>query len=182
MLNNKLIQNYTNALFDNAAKNAVEGKILEELKVIDLLIQNNPKVQETLVSPIVKYADKLVLVELITQNLETEPTVAQFLLTLLKHARLALLPNIIKLYQLLLNNQRNIKMVKVTSSELLGLEEKSWLQKYLEDNFKQHVTITFEDNQALIGGIIIEYDNIVEDYSIAGVLKKINKNMKNVIL
>ncbi len=182
MINNKLVQNYTSALFDNAIKNALEDKILEHIKVINTLIQNNQKVKDTLLSPIAKYSDKLEIVELIAKNLDTQSIVKQFLLILLKHSRISILPNIIVLYQELLNKKRHIKIVKVTSSKLLQTEGKSWLQRYLEDILQQQVAINFEHDPTIIGGIIIQYDNIVQDYSLAGALKKINKTLKERII
>lgn len=175
MIDNKLVQNYTSALFENALAAALEEKILVQIKSIDGLIQGNPKIKDIMLSPIAQYQDKLALIESITKNLNTELIVKQLLLILLKHSRLSILPNIVLLYQDLLNKNRNIKIVKVTSSKLLQPDEKIWLQKYLEENFHQKVAINFEVNSTIIGGIIFQYDSIVKDYSIAGFLKKINQ-------
>ncbi|WP_341763648.1 ATP synthase F1 subunit delta [Candidatus Tisiphia endosymbiont of Beris chalybata] len=179
MINNQLVQNYTSALFENALAAALEEKILTQIKRIDVLIQGDQKIKDIMLSPIAKYRDKLTLIELITKHLNTELIVKQFLLILLKHSRLSILPNIVSLYQDLLNKNRNVKIVKITSSKLLQAEEKNWLKKYLEENFHQKVAINFELNPSIIGGIILQYDSLVKDYSIAGFLKKVNNALIN---
>ncbi|MDN3030116.1 MULTISPECIES: ATP synthase F1 subunit delta [unclassified Candidatus Tisiphia] len=178
MINNKLVQNYTSALFNNALANALEDKIFEQIKIIDQLINDNAQIKEAIFSPIVKNIDKCKIIELIAKNFNVESTVKQLLLILLKHSRMPILSNIVVLYQQLLNKSRNIKMVTITSAKILHSEEKQWLTKHLETDFQQKVAIKFSQNQSIIGGIIIQYDSVVRDYSIDGMLKKIIKTLK----
>ncbi|WP_250311847.1 ATP synthase F1 subunit delta [Rickettsia endosymbiont of Oedothorax gibbosus] len=178
MINNKLVQNYTSALFNNALANALEDKIFEQIKIIDQLINDNAQIKEVIFSPIVKNIDKCKIIELIAKNFNVESTVKQLLLILLKHSRMPILSNIVVLYQQLLNKSRNIKMVTITSAKILHSEEKQWLTEHLETDFHQKVAIKFSQNQSIIGGIIIQYDSVVRDYSIDGMLKKIIKTLK----
>ncbi len=178
MSNNKLIQNYTSALFDNALANALEDKIFEQITIIDQMINDNPQIKSAIFSPIVKDVDKWKVIELIIRNFNVESIVKQFLLILLKHSRMPILSSIVVLYQQLLNKSKNIKMVTITSAKILHSKEKQWLTKYLEDDFQQKVAIKFNQNQSVIGGIIIQYDSMVRDYSIAGMLEKVTKTLK----
>ncbi|HJD56724.1 MAG TPA: F0F1 ATP synthase subunit delta [Rickettsia endosymbiont of Sericostoma sp. HW-2014] len=178
MNNNKLVLNYTSALFDNALANALEDKIFEQVTIIDQFINDNPQIKAIIFSPIVKGIDKCKIIELITKNFNVESIVKRFLLILLKHSRMPILSSIVVLYQQLLNRNKNIKMVTITSAKILHSKEKQWLTKYLEDDFQQKVAIKFSQNQSVIGGIIIQYDSMVRDYSIAGMLEKITKTLK----
>ncbi|WP_341749690.1 ATP synthase F1 subunit delta [Candidatus Tisiphia endosymbiont of Sialis lutaria] len=178
MINNKLVQNYTSALFNNALANALEDKIFEQVTIIDQFINDNPQIKAVIFSPVVKDIDKCKIIELITKNFNVESIVKRFLLILLKHSRMPILSSIVVLYQQLLNRNKNIKMVTITSAKILHSKEKQWLTKYLEDDFQQKVAIKFSQNQSIIGGIIIQYDSVVRDYSIAGMLKKIIKTLK----
>jgi F-type H+-transporting ATPase subunit delta len=178
MNNNKLVLNYTSALFDNALANALEDKIFEQVTIIDQFINDNPQIKAIIFSPIVKGIDKCKIIELITKNFNVESIVKRFLLILLKHSRMPILSSIVVLYQQLLNRNKNIKMVTITSAKILHSKEKQWLTKYLEDDFQQKVAINFSQNQSVIGGIIIQYDSMVMDYSIAGMLEKITKTLK----
>ncbi len=178
MINNKLVQNYTSALFNNALANALEDKIFEQVTIIDQFINDNPQIKDVIFSPVVKDIDKCKIIELITKNFSVESIVKRFLLILLKHSRMPILSSIVVLYQQLLNRSKNIKMVTITSAKILHSKEKQWLTKYLEDDFQQKVAINFSQNQSIIGGIIIQYDSIVRDYSIAGMLEKITKTLK----
>ncbi|XVN42646.1 MAG: ATP synthase F1 subunit delta [Candidatus Rickettsia vulgarisii] len=179
MIDTRLVRNYSLALFENVDNDLLADKILEQIKIIDGLVQENQEVKNILYSPITEYKDKLQIIESITKNFNIEPIVKQLLILLLKHSRMSVLSNVVAYYQDLLNKSRNIKMVKVTSSKNLQEEEQKWLQKYLEDSLKQKIVINYDNDKELIGGIIIEYDSILLDYSINGVLKKLQKNVKN---
>ena len=66
MINNKLVQNYTSALFNNALANALEDKIFEQVTIIDQFINDNPQIKDVIFSPVVKDIDKCKIIELIT--------------------------------------------------------------------------------------------------------------------
>lgn len=178
MINNKLVRNYTSALFDNALASSLEDKVLQQITIINQFIEDNSQIKAVIFSPIVKDVDKCKIIEFFTETFNIESIVKRFLLILLRHSRMPILSNIVVLYQQLLNNSRNIKMVKVTSSKSLQTREKEWLTQYLADDFQQKVAINFCQSQSIIGGIVVQYDSIVRDYSIAGMLEKITKTLK----
>jgi F-type H+-transporting ATPase subunit delta len=180
MINNKLVRNYTAALFANALNNALEDRIFEQITVITKIITDNSKIKTMMFSPIVKEANKLKIIEVIEKILDIESIVKNFLVILLKHSRAAILPEIVLLYQQLLNNSKNTKMVKITSAKILRAEERKWIEQYLEDDLQQKITVEYSENQLIIGGIIIQYDSVVRDCSIVGALEKIRKTLKTV--
>jgi F-type H+-transporting ATPase subunit delta len=179
MIDTRLVRNYSLALFENIDNDLLADKILKQVKIIDELIQRNQEIKNILYSPIVEHNDKLQVIESITKNLNIESIVKQFLILLVKNSRISVLSSVIVYYQELLNKSRNIKTVRITSSKNLQDEEQKWLQRYLEDSLKQKVLINFNCDKSLIGGVIIEYDSILLDYSITGFLKKLQKNVKN---
>lgn len=178
MIDIRLVRNYSIALFENIDNDLSADKVLEQLRSVDQLIQENQDIKNILYSPVAEYNDKFQIMESITTNLNIESIVKQLLVLLLRHSRISFLPNVLACYQELLNKSRNIKMVKVISSKNLQNDEQKWLQKYLEDSLKQKVVINFGSDKSLIGGITVEYDSIFLDYSIAGVLKRLQKNIK----
>lgn len=180
MINHKLVRNYTSALFANALSNALEDRIFEQITIITKIITENPKVKNIIFSPIVREADKLKIIGVIEKTLDIEHILKRFLVILLKHSRAAILPDIVSLYQLLLNNNKNIKMVNITSAKILRPEEKQWIKQYLEDDLQQKVAIKYSENPLIIGGIIIKYDSVIRDCSIIGALEKIKKTLKTV--
>ncbi len=179
MVNRKLAQNYASALFNNAIADSLEDKILGQIIVIDELINDNQQIKSIMSSPIIKNEEKLKIIQLIEKLLEVEIIVKRFLSILVKHSRMPIFSDIVSLYQQLLNESRNTKIVAVTSSKILQLAEREWIKKYLEDDLQQKVSINYNHNQSIIGGLIIQYDSIMRDYSIAGMLKKISKSLKN---
>ncbi len=178
MINNKLVHNYTSALFDNALAGGLEDEIFKQISIVNHFVNGNLQIRYVILSPIVKRIDKCKIVELITEAFNIEPIVKQFLLILLRHSSMPILPNIVVLYQRLLNKSRNIKMLEVTFCKSMHSREKEWLIEYLETKFQQKIAASFKQNRSIIGGITIQYDSILMDYSLAGVLKKIMKTLK----
>jgi F-type H+-transporting ATPase subunit delta len=179
MISSKLVRNYASALFDNAVSDGLKDKVLEQIVTISQIINDNTKIKNILFSPIVKDIDKLKIIESVEKNLNIDAIVKRFLAILLKHSRMSLLSNIVVLYQELLNKSRNIKMVKIISSKTLNLNEKEWVQKYLENDLQQKVIINFSQDPSIVGGIVIQYDSIEKDYSVAGMLTTVKQTLKN---
>lgn len=182
MINQNLVKNYAFALFSLAKEAEAEEKILEQLSIINEAIFNNNswlEIKEILCSPIVNNNSKIQTIESIIKKFNLHNLVENFLLLLIKNSRMAILPFVIPCYFQLLEKSKNIKMVMVTSAKILPTEEKAWVKNYLEEDLKQEVTINFNHDESIIGGLILQYGSIVEDYSIAGTLEKIGKTLRN---
>lgn len=179
MINQNLVKNYATALFSWAKDVGAENKVLDQLTIMSEAIFGDPAIKETLCSPIVNNNFKIKTIESVTKKFNLHNLVGDFLLLLIKNSRMAILPFIITLYRQLLEESNNIKMIQVTSAKILQTEEQDWVRNYLEEDLKQEVAINFNQDESIIGGLIIQYGSIVEDYSIAGTLEKIGKTLKN---
>ncbi len=178
MINNQIVKNYAIALFAGAVDKSLEDKVFEEITAIDGIINESMEIKDILLSPITTYAEKMRVVAMIEKVINIETVVKQFLLTLIKHSRMSILPKIRLAYSQLLNERKNIKMVKVVSSKNLDTKEKEWITDYLEKELQKKVVIEYSSDQAIIGGLVIKYDSIIRDYSILGTLGRISKIMQ----
>jgi len=179
MNKDSLIQNYAIALFNNAEISNIQDKILEEITFISNIIESNAKIKELLSSPIVNKADKKELINSLVKNIKVSEITQNFLLLLIKNSRTRILPNIVEFYNKLLNESKNIKIVQVISASELKPTEQKWVKSNIEKELNQEVEINFELDPAIIGGIMIKYDSILQDYSIKGSLDKIARTIKS---
>ncbi|AFB26835.1 MULTISPECIES: ATP synthase F1 subunit delta [spotted fever group] len=175
-----LIKNYAVALFNNAMVDNIQDKIFEEITSINRIITDNFDIREFLFSPIVNKNDKINAVNSLAKNIKISTIVQNFLLLLVKNSRTAILSNIVDAYNTLLYESKNIKIVQVISANKLQPKEQEWIKSRIEKELNQKTEILFDIDNTIIGGIVIKYDSMLQDYSIKGSLEKITKVLKTV--
>ena len=182
MNKDNLIENYAVALFNNAMVDNIQDKIFEEITAINRIITDNFDITEFLFSPIVNKIDKINVVNSLVKNTKFNKIVNNFLLLLIKNSRTHILSNIVDAYNTLLYESKNIKIVQVISANKLQPKEQEWIKSRIEKELNQKTEILFDIDSTIIGGIVIKYDSMLQDYSIKGSLEKIAKSLKKVRL
>ncbi|WP_218460563.1 ATP synthase F1 subunit delta [Rickettsia sp. TH2014] len=180
MNKDNLIENYAVALFNNAMVDNIQDKIFEEITAINRIITDNFDIREFLFSPIVNKNDKINVVNSLVKHTKFNKIVNNFLLLLVKNSRTAILSNIVDAYNTLLYESKNIKIVQVISANKLQPKEQEWIKSRIEKELNQKTEILFDIDSTIIGGIIIKYDSMLQDYSTKGSLDKIAKSLKKV--
>jgi F-type H+-transporting ATPase subunit delta len=171
----KVIKNYAAALFDSALKSHAEEEVFMYVCTVVDTLNANSELKNIFYSPATLKSSKIKLIEALTQALKTDKTVEEFLKVLVKNSREYVLDHLVDFYKQILDASKNIKQVKVKSSQTLTEKDKNTLSKYLKtDLIKENIEIRFEEDSSLLGGVLIQYDNNVIDLSIAGALKKID--------
>lgn len=180
MNKDNLIENYAVALFNNAMVDNIQDKIFEEITAINRIIEDSLEIKEFLFSPIVNKNDKINVVNSLVKNTKFNKIVNNFLLLLVKNSRTAILSNIVDVYNTLLYESKNIKIVQVISANKLQPKEQERIKSRIEKELNQKTELLFDIDNTIIGGIIIKYDSMLQDYSIKGSLDKIAKSLKKV--
>jgi F-type H+-transporting ATPase subunit delta len=182
MTQENLIKNYAAALFNNAQDSKIANDILKQVTAMSQAIDGNIGGRKTLLSPIIHKSDKVQIINSLIKILEINQVVQNFLLLLVKNSRMSILPAIIKAYNELLYESQNRKIVQVISAKTLEEKEQEWVKHRVETELKQKAEIAYKVDKAIIGGIIIKYDSMLQDYSIKGAITKISRILKTTIL
>ncbi|MGX6960327.1 MAG: ATP synthase F1 subunit delta [Rickettsia endosymbiont of Pentastiridius leporinus] len=180
MTQNNLIENYAVALFNNAKIDNIVDKIFDEITLVNSFIEDNFKIKEFLFSPVIDKTDKIKLINSLVKSIKISTMLQNFLLLLIKNSRTNILSDIVEAYNRLLCKSKNIKIVQIVSASKLQPKEQEWIKASLEKELKQETKINFEVDPTIIGGIIIKYDSILQDYSIKNSLAKIATTLKSV--
>ena len=102
------------------------------------------------------------------------PAEAQNLVKLLTaNNRLAMLPEIARLFDVLRTEQKGIRQVHVRSAYALNAAQQKSLASALKQRLGEGVELTVEKDPSLIGGIEIRADDLVIDGSVRGKLQKL---------
>jgi F-type H+-transporting ATPase subunit delta len=93
---------------------------------------------------------------------------------LAEYGRLALLPTIAELFELLKANHEKTMDVEVTSAFEVSDQEKIELGAALQRMLQRDINIETEVDKLLIGGVIIRAEDMVIDDSVKGRLEKLS--------
>lgn len=107
------------------------------------------------------------------------PSGSNFLKLLAEYRRLALLPDIAKLFEIYRAEQEKIAQVEVTTPFTLSSAEQTSLAETLKNRFKKNVVLNYQIDESLLGGMIIRSGDLVIDSSVRGKLERLNTAVTN---
>jgi F-type H+-transporting ATPase subunit delta len=126
-------------------------------------IAADPRVQSMLGNPSVSTQD---MVSVVVPQGEVDPLFTQFLSVLAENRRLAVLPEIVGLFDEMRAEEERVVKAKVTSATPLSEAEVSKLRFALMNRFGREVEVTTAVDASLIGGAVIDAGEVVIDGSL----------------
>ncbi len=126
-----------------------------------------------------KYAISLYEVLESTDASQQQAILASFVQLLVRHKMLAKLDKIINYFKLYADEQANIKTVKLNVAQPLDQTSRQNIINHLEKILKYKIEIVEETQPDLIGGVMIEYDDIRIDGSIKKQLTVMTNQFKS---
>jgi F-type H+-transporting ATPase subunit delta len=134
---------------------------------------SEPKVEEALDNPTLTTEDETSLIlQLMGDDLNQDGQ--NFVSVLAEYGRLALLPTIAELFELLKANHEKTMDVEVTSAFDVSDQEKIELGAALQRMLQRDINIETQVDKLLIGGVIIRAEDMVIDDSVKGRLEKLS--------
>ena len=96
-----------------------------------------------------------------------------FVTVLSTYGRIALLPTIAEIFELLKANHEKTMDVTLTSAFEVSAEDSSKLSEALKKRLQREVNLSTTVDKALLGGVIIRTEDTVIDNSVRGKLQKL---------
>ena len=175
MNESKISVRYAKALFQAASETALEQEVMNDLKVISKVIIM-PEIINMLQSPVVKNSDKKrVFMDLFKEKINI--LTMNFLELLLQHNREIYTARIIRYYQKLYNEEKNIKIAEITTPVLIKKDQNEHFRHILKNMFNSEIELTMHIKPEIIGGFILKVDDEQYDASVKGSLKMVKKNL-----
>jgi len=169
---------YARAAFEHSRKFQKINVWLDMLNVITLILQDN-KVKKIIELPTLSNKNKLALLLELYTRASNHPEVdfINFIEILAESKRLILLPQIKKLFSQYLFELEDKITATVTSAFVLDDLQKKKLTKVLQKRFGQNIDLIVVVDSNLIGGLIINVNNLIIDGSIRGRLTKLAESL-----
>jgi len=171
----KAAKRYAKALFETASKNL--DAVQKDMQFIAQVLNNNPELVKVIKDPTVVPSKKLNVIDKIFEGKITQETY-KLIQLLGQKDRLDLLDDITKSFDILYKNKKGIREAEViTAVPLTGELENQILQKIKSLTGSNEVKLTNKVEPAIIGGFILNMDDLRYDASISGKLAKIKQKL-----
>ncbi|KAJ2617989.1 ATP synthase F0 subcomplex subunit OSCP atp5 [Coemansia sp. RSA 1365] len=173
---------YATALFQAAASQNALTVVEGDLNRIETQLNQDPRLGEVFSSPLLNRAAKLKLIDALGKKSEIT---SNFFKTLQENNRLSETRAIIAAYKTLMEAERGIVSVVVTSAKELGSKElkqvKDTLTKGgLVKDFKE-IKVVNKVNPSIVGGMVVEFGDYTIDMSVSSRLAKLDKLLTDAI-
>jgi F-type H+-transporting ATPase subunit delta len=168
---------YARAFFEIAGEEKKLEQYYDELRQFSSMVAENKDLGGFLANPIFDQDSKKKVLQKIIGKLSLSKMTINFLNLLIDKNRIDVLPDIETCYRLLMDE--TLQKVRVTVKTAFPLS--SQMQDYIMANLKKmtgrSVEVTVEDDQGLLGGIVIGVGDTLYDGSIKNQLN----NMRNLL-
>ena len=163
--NVKTAKRYAKALSETVIDNIDE--VNENLALIDEVIFGNEDFKVFFSHPIVSLKDKKDTLKETLEGKIHEKTL-NFLETLLDESRFGIFKTIYELFKQEVDVIKNKQRINFSSVITLDEDEKERLCQKLAAKLNKDVILSYEENQEILGGLLIKYDDKVIDLSLKG--------------
>jgi F-type H+-transporting ATPase subunit delta len=168
---------YALALADVVEKSAESAIVRTELKQWESLMNGNADLMNAFRNPAINHASKEKVLENLIERAKPTRTTANFLRVLLRNNRLTELAQINEKLASVLEERSGMVSAKVVSARPLTAEEQAELQNNLRKLTGKNVSLNFDIDQNIIGGVITKIGSTVYDGSVKTQLENLKEQM-----
>lgn len=179
MIGTRAALRYAKAVLDLAKEKGCANEVNEDMKLIQLTIQDNPDLNIMLKSPVIKQAQKKSVLIKIFEKKVNEVTL-RLLNLLVKNRRLEILNLVAKEYIVIYDFLNGVEVAQVTSAVPLTKELEKAILKRVQESIEKKVSLINIIDPSIIGGFILrvgdkQYDSSVS-YRLKDLLSKFEDN------
>ena len=173
-----LSDRYASALYDLAFEENCIEKIILDLKKIINYNDENKDFSLLLKNPLISIKDKKNVLNYIFKNNKAHIIVDKFIEIVSKNKRFSLLVNIINRFIDIENEKRGSVKTEIISAKNLDDSQKDKIYKQLQSKLGQKLSVKYNVDESIIGGLIIKYGSTMIDSSLINKINKIKLAMK----
>jgi F-type H+-transporting ATPase subunit delta len=168
---------YANALADVVTKTGDVHSVRNELKTWETMISSNTDLQTAFGNPAISLENKEKVLESLIAKTNPTKTTANFLRILLRNNRLTEIGEINEKFSSVLEERSGAVSAQIISARSLSEAEKAEMQANLSKLTGKNVSLNFETDEALIGGVVTRIGSTVYDGSVKTQLAELRAQM-----
>lgn len=171
---------YASALFKLAEADKALDQTAEDLARLAKMIEESDDLARLLRSPVTARADQARAVSALLEKSEMSDLVRRFVGVVSENRRLAVLPDLIKAYQVLMARHRGEETAEVVSAKELTAAQLKSLGASLKKAVGTTVTIEPKVDPEILGGLVVKVGSRMVDSSLRTKLQQLRLAMKGV--
>ena len=165
-------ERYGSALYDLASEKKCIDSILNDFEVAEKVLKESSELRQLIRSPLVNSDEKLnILLKIFSQS-NLHDLTTTFLKVLSDNKRISNLISIILQFKKINSEKRGDITADITSADELSEDDKNNITNQLKNSLGQKLSLNFDVDKDIIGGLIVRVGSKMIDTSI---LNKINK-------
>jgi len=177
----RLAERYAKSLVGLATERQQLEDVYKDIQYLLAICKSNSDFVNLLKSPIIKADKKQQIIAALSIGKVSELT-SQFIQLLVRKRREENLPEILESFIILYNRIKEIHIIQLTTAQAIGEELKQSIIAQIKSNTRlKNIELQTKVDDALIGGYLLEFNNMLIDESIARDLRDIraqfNKNI-----
>ena len=169
---NIISDRYASAIYDLALENNEVDVVLNDLKALKKIIQENKELELLVKSPLIASNDKLEILLKLTKNKSTSKMTTTFLKVISNNKRFANLTSIVLQFININAQKRGDILADITSADELSDKQKDDIKEQLGTILGDKLSLNFKVDNKIIGGLIVKVGSKMFD---ASLVNKINK-------
>ena len=171
---------YASALADVVVDRKEEREVQQEIDQWSSMIEDNRELKEVFANPTVASDDKIKVLEQLISRTRVRPTTASFLRVLLKNQRLSQLRDVAERFAQVLDERSGVVSASVTTAKPIPEDLKNQLRDTLAAATGRTVRVTFNTDEAIIGGVVARIGSTIFDGSVQNRLERLSDELAGV--
>ena len=167
---------YGGSLYDLAAEEGLEGRILEDLDGAAAIFKDDPEYLHLLSIPSIPKKERCALLDEALRG-QVHLYVLNFLKILCEHGTLRELPGCARAYRIRYNAAHGILEATATSAVPLTEEQKTALRQKLEATTGKTIHLAAKVDKAVLGGIRLDIEGTELDGTVQNRLATLRRNI-----
>jgi F-type H+-transporting ATPase subunit delta len=148
-----------------------------QLRAVVQTIADSFELRNALLTPAIQTSRKRAVMGRLLQQLRVPPVIRNFVYVIIDHRRVAIMPEILEAFELVLDERLGFIRAEVTSAEPLDQRRSSEIESELSGLTGKRMRLRFAVDAALIGGVAARIGSKVYDGSVRGHLEQLRRQL-----
>jgi F-type H+-transporting ATPase subunit delta len=148
-----------------------------QLHAVVQTIADSYELRNALLTPAIQTSRKRAVMGRLLQQLGVSPLIRNFVYVTIDRRRVAIMPEILEAFELLLDERRGFVRAEVTSAEPLDRRRSSEIEAQLSGLTGKQMRLHFAVDAALLGGVTARIGSKVYDGSVRGQLEQLRRQL-----
>jgi len=175
---NLVSDRYASALYDLAAEKKLVDLVLGDLSNLKNILNDNKELSLVIKSPLITSVDKLNIFESLLKKINANELTNTFIKVIEKNKRFSNLASIITQFININSQKRGDVLADITSADELNDDQKNNITNQLKSILGDKLSLTFDVDKNIIGGLIVKVGSKMIDTSLANKINKLKIAMK----